>query len=99
MLQHLLLAVFLLLGPVGAQAHAISHLTEHHHPHHDDGEPDEPVCGACLAYGHFGAGAPATPTVWAAPTAIPPTAFHTRPNPAPRPTPAYSSRAPPGLSR
>lgn len=98
-LRHLLLAFFLLLGQAGAQTHAITHLAGQHHEHHDEGEPDEPVCAECLAYGHLGAGAPAVPLVWSGPAVFDPVALAALPNPERFPTPAYLSRAPPGFSR
>ncbi len=95
-LYHFLLAFFLLLGQAGAQAHAISHLAGQHH---DEGEPDEPVCAECLAYGHLGAGAPAVPLVWSGPAVFVPVVFAALANPERFPTPAYLSRAPPGFFR
>jgi len=97
-LRHLLLAVFLLTGQVGAPTHVIAHLADYHHEHHAEGEPEDPFCGECLAYGHHGAGAPAEALAWSEPGIFVPAAFAARPNPERFPTPAYLSRAPPGFS-
>lgn len=94
-LSAFLLGFLLLLGQIGAQSHLLSHLAESHHEPQGTGEP---VCGECLAYGHFGAAALPVPLAWTALSAPLPAIFAEHPDPHPFQPHPYFGRAPPVLS-
>lgn len=92
LLRHLVLALFLVLGQLGAASHAVGHLAEHHH---DQAPHGDTPCAQCLAYAHMGA---ALPTVALPPPGPAPVIRYlpvqdTSPSTAYRPV--YLSRAPP----